>query len=205
MLSNNPGDVTEPSRNGRRRFVVAAVVAVLAVAMAIRFALPRSVDYSAVHAFNLGDELQEDGHENRALTEMKKAVALKPGYFAAREALADLYDNAGDPADAMKTLEVGEQVAPADRKRYEVLLAQTCLLNRQYALAEQHYRIARQLDPTDRQTWMAWALVFEREGRWRAAHSAWERFLKVFPNDASGLRGLNRAERHGKPSPGKEK
>ena len=204
MFSNEAGVVTERAPGRRRWLTVAVIVVVVALALIFRFALPKSPDYSAIQAFNHGDELQEDGHEHRALLEMKKAVALKPGYFGAREALADLYDNAGDPADAMQTLEVGEQVVPADRKHYEVLLAQICLLNRQYALAEQHYRTARQLDPTNRRTWMAWALVFERERRWNAARNAWKRFLKVFPNDPSGLRGLHRAERKSRPLAGKE-
>ena len=77
----------------------------------------RADPYSADARFLLGRALRTQGDHFRAMTELERAVELRPGYLSALRALAVLYEETGFRRKAAGVLERALPAAPDDAAR----------------------------------------------------------------------------------------
>ncbi|HLV81371.1 MAG TPA: tetratricopeptide repeat protein [Chthonomonadaceae bacterium] len=154
---------------------------------------------SAQEHFVAADELQETGHLPQAIQEMKQAVTIDPRYYGARLGLAHLYDESGHSVEAVAVLEEGLRVGNTqDRALYHSSLADLFREQKDYARASQSIRQAL-ADPPDpaanrKELMRENANLLENARLWDAAEQAWKDYLKSYPGDGSGLRGLRRVQ-----------
>ncbi|HZT42984.1 MAG TPA: tetratricopeptide repeat protein [Chthonomonadaceae bacterium] len=174
-------------------------VGLLGGALLVRFHHDSDPLKRAMAHFEAADELQETGHSREAIEEMKQAVAIYPQFSGARLGLADLYEESNHPADALATLEEGLRVGdPRDKSFYDTHLADLYREQKDYARALQYMRQAL-AEPSDRMTnrkelQREYAELLENVRIWDEAEQAWKDYLKSYPNDSSGLRGLRRIQ-----------
>ncbi|MDF3068815.1 MAG: hypothetical protein K0R38_4416 [Polyangiaceae bacterium] len=130
---------------------------------------------------------QRQGAVRDAITDLTKALALRPSRHEAHAALADAYYDLGREAEAMREWQLAIQAQPDNatwRFRYGKLLA----ANRQNEAAIEQLTKALALidavDPPPRWRWEAHHALARSLGQNPEAAKHWEQFLRLGPRDS---------------------
>ncbi|MEO8903056.1 MAG: tetratricopeptide repeat protein [Polyangiaceae bacterium] len=130
---------------------------------------------------------QRQGAARDAITDLKKALELRPSRYEAHASLADAYYDLGKEQQALSEWQMAIQAQPDNgtwRFRYGKLLA----ANHQFDAAREQLTKALELtandDPVQRWAWEAHNLLAHAIGLKPEAVKHWEEFLRLGPRDS---------------------
>ncbi|MDE3178443.1 MAG: tetratricopeptide repeat protein [Acidobacteriota bacterium] len=150
-------------------------------------AIAEAPEDEAAHA-GLGEAYQAMKMRPEAETELLAAIKLAPLDVGARTSLGELYFDEGKYAEAANEFKAAIRTIPAPRAYFGLGLTEWVRGNRE--AAENAFKAANRLDPSDSRSYFMLGLLFGSTGRTAAAIAEYEAGLKLDPGNKIAVAAL---------------
>jgi tetratricopeptide (TPR) repeat protein len=128
--------------------------------------------------FNLGMAYSDRDNLDRAIALLKKLVAIQPGHVNGRVALGVALLRNGQDAEGLRELETALQQEPRNLWAHRNLAAGLVRLGR-HSEAEEHFRLATEIDPNDQGSWLGYGQALEESGKPQEADHAYHKIIAL--------------------------